>query len=132
MFTLGGFAIVQAADGGVLFCLRKDRPIWNLPGGRVELHESPWKATERELFEETGVVGIVDRLIAVDYDVGKNDLASYFLCKAPQVLPTETDEAERFSFFTKADMPETMYSRHRRIVERFFDGEAAFFSSVVT
>jgi len=52
-------ALVLSNDycGKVLAVTRKGRPNdWNLPGGKVELHEQPRDALVRELYEETGIV----------------------------------------------------------------------------
>ena len=39
---------------------------WTLPGGRVEHGEDPFDTVIRELGEETGAEGVVERLIGVD------------------------------------------------------------------
>lgn len=39
---------------------------WTLPGGRVEHAEEPFEAVTRELTEETGCRGIIERLLGVD------------------------------------------------------------------
>lgn len=40
--------------------------VWTLPGGGLEFGESPTRAVLRELEEETGFVGEIERLIEVD------------------------------------------------------------------
>ncbi|WP_426502490.1 NUDIX hydrolase [Dactylosporangium sp. McL0621] len=39
---------------------------WTLPGGRVEHAEDPFDTVIRELAEETGCTGVVERLLGVD------------------------------------------------------------------
>jgi ADP-ribose pyrophosphatase YjhB (NUDIX family) len=43
-----------------------DETTWTLPGGRVEHAEDPFHAVTRELSEETGYDGVVERLLGVD------------------------------------------------------------------
>lgn len=54
-----GVAIVQDTDGRVLMAERRMNQLspgfWELPGGKVELGETPAAAARRELFEETGL-----------------------------------------------------------------------------
>ena len=40
--------------------------VWTLPGGGLEFGESPRHAVLRELEEETGFIGEIDRLVEVD------------------------------------------------------------------
>lgn len=67
-FRLAAYA-VSIEDGRVLLA-RHMPPTgesnWTLPGGRVEHGEDPFDAVIREVAEETGCVGVVDRLLGVD------------------------------------------------------------------
>lgn len=61
---------------GALFCDDQERvllvnptykPQWEIPGGIVELNESPCQACEREIGEELGLQRTVTRLLSVSY-----------------------------------------------------------------
>ncbi|MEC1751783.1 NUDIX hydrolase [Bacillus mojavensis] len=54
MYTEGAFVIVTNAKRQILLVKRKDVPLWDLPGGRVESGETPEAAAIREVMEETG------------------------------------------------------------------------------
>ena len=66
----------------------KYKNLWGLPKGRVEPSESLEKAVLRELFEETGLVGEINGVIAIR---NKNDFekTSIFICY--DVIPLSED-----------------------------------------
>ncbi|NEC14315.1 NUDIX domain-containing protein [Streptomyces sp. SID8014] len=53
------------ADGRVLLA-QHGSGTWTLPGGGVEAGEDPFDTVSRELTEETGLTGVVERLLGVD------------------------------------------------------------------
>lgn len=64
-------AAVSAAviDAGRVLLVQRQLPpwagAWSLPGGAVELGETALAAAAREVFEETGILPVVDEPIAV-------------------------------------------------------------------
>ena len=56
---------VVLRGGQVLLVQRSDTRLWALPGGMMEVGETPAGAAERELYEETGLRGRATRLLGV-------------------------------------------------------------------
>lgn len=52
---MGAFTIIQNQGGQVLWVKRTDYDVWNLPGGKSDNNEPPWKTAQREVMEETGL-----------------------------------------------------------------------------
>ncbi|MER6046243.1 NUDIX domain-containing protein [Streptomyces sp. NPDC001793] len=67
-FRLAAYAV--CIEGGRVLLARyvspKGESNWTLPGGRVEHAEDPFDAVIREVAEETGCDGVVERLLGVD------------------------------------------------------------------
>ena len=61
---LGAEAVV-ARDGRLLLIRRADNGLWALPGGLVDVGETPAQAALRELREEAGLSGRVTRLLGM-------------------------------------------------------------------
>lgn len=67
---VAAYAVVRDDTDRILLCHLHPSvghgDVWTLPGGGLEFGESPAAAALRELEEETGFVGEVDRLLGVD------------------------------------------------------------------
>jgi len=65
---LAAYAVIVDDDDRVLLALwnEGDEPLWTMPGGGVELHETPEQAAVRELREETGYLVELTGLLGVD------------------------------------------------------------------
>ena len=54
-------------DDQVLLLQPSYKPNWEIPGGAIEVDESPWATAARELAEELGLDRPLGRLLVVDY-----------------------------------------------------------------
>ncbi|MGG1015180.1 NUDIX hydrolase [Bacillus subtilis] len=61
MYTQGAFVIVLNESQQILLVKRKDVPLWDLPGGRVD----PGESAVREVLEETGYNAALSAKIGV-------------------------------------------------------------------
>jgi ADP-ribose pyrophosphatase YjhB (NUDIX family) len=64
---MGAGVLFLDEQGRVLLVNPTYKPQWEIPGGIVELNESPRQAAEREVAEELGIVKALERLLCVAY-----------------------------------------------------------------
>jgi ADP-ribose pyrophosphatase YjhB (NUDIX family) len=87
-FTYRVGAIV-IRDGYVLLTRNLSEDYWFTPGGRVEIGESAHAAIDREIKEEVGVAGRIDRLLWSSEnffrmgEISHHEIALYFLVTLP-------------------------------------------------
>ena len=131
-------AVVLDREGSVLLVREKEDGLWTLPGGWVDVGESPSEAAEREVKEESGYEVRAARLLALwdrdkhphpplPFHVYKLCLGCELLGGEPLVSGTETDGV---GFFRKDALPELSLGRVTprqigRLVELATDGERA-------
>jgi 8-oxo-dGTP diphosphatase len=65
LVMVGAAAIIVNDAGEVLLQLRSDTHTWGPPGGALEPGEEPADAVIREVFEETGLVVMPERLVGI-------------------------------------------------------------------
>ena len=67
---VAAYAVIRDEQDRVLLCHINPSvgvgDVWTLPGGGLEFGEPPARAVLRELEEETGFVGEIERLVEVD------------------------------------------------------------------
>ncbi|HJD15366.1 MAG TPA: NUDIX domain-containing protein [Candidatus Enterococcus stercoripullorum] len=76
-YSHGAFNVV-IVNQKVLLVKRRDFPLWDLPGGVVELDELPTQAAIREMYEETGYEVQIDYEFARYIDKTRNDCQHLF------------------------------------------------------
>jgi len=90
----------------VLLILRRDVPVWVLPGGGVDPNESPDHAILREILEETGFHVKISRLAGVYTPI--NRLARFthlYECQIIAGEPTPSSETKAVRFFPLNELP---------------------------
>jgi 8-oxo-dGTP pyrophosphatase MutT (NUDIX family) len=96
---------IRRPDGRLLLHTKPSYPpgTWRMPSGGVEWGETPEAAARREVAEETGLPGHLERLLGVlTYEVGDRGPAVYFasavfLIAAPDERPAVRDPGEKIS-----------------------------------
>lgn len=118
-------ACVVVADSrmGILLVKRRVEPkagSWCLPGGFLELDESPEQGALRELREEAGLEGRDPVLLGVltnHSDEYETVLVIGYLVRLFEGRLKPGDDAEAVRWFHANRLPEIAFSSHRRFVD---------------
>ena len=96
---------------------------WCLPGGFMELGETPEKAALRELKEETGLSGQINMLLGVS----SNPSAQYhtvlmigFLVKSYTGNLVAGDDADDAASFYYDELPEIAFESHSKFIRQYY------------
>ncbi|MDI3424153.1 NUDIX hydrolase [Streptomyces luteolus] len=106
---------VVREDGRLLAIRRADNGNWELPGGVLELNETPEAGAAREVLEETGIQVEVDELTGVYKNTTRGIVALVFRCKPSGGTERTSDESTAVAWLTPdeitARMPEVYATR---------------------
>ncbi|MGW1935848.1 NUDIX hydrolase [Streptomyces sp. CB03578] len=95
-------------DGRLLAIRRADNGTWELPGGVLELTESPEAGVRREVLEETGIEVEVDELTGVYKNTARGIVALVFRCKPSGGTERTSEESTAVSWLTPEEVSEQM------------------------
>ena len=117
-------AVVLDELGRVLLVLRNKPPHkgrWCLPGGFLEVDETPEAGCLRELAEETGLTGNVTDLVGLE--MGENPQYKAVLVVGYHVVVTggalkAGDDSDEACFFPLNEMPPVAFRSHRLLLQR--------------
>jgi ADP-ribose pyrophosphatase YjhB (NUDIX family) len=116
---VGVGAVVANAAGEILLIKRADSGVWLYPTGWADVGYSPAEVAVKEVFEETGIVCVPERLIAVidGLQAGFSRIPLYslvFLCRAVGgELAAHPHECEDVGWFGEHDLPSPLAGRER-------------------
>ncbi|MGL4336436.1 MAG: NUDIX hydrolase [Turicibacter sp.] len=124
MGTQGAFAVIINEEKKVLLVKRRDYPIWDLPGGRVDPGESVVDCAIREAKEETGVdIKVMEKVgeyIRPKFD----DIQHVFTGEITGgELFLKTDESCKIAFFPLDRLPMLMVPNRRHQIKDYVSGK---------
>ena len=131
----GVTAVVVNEQDEVLLQLRRDTKTWAPPSGGVEPGETVADAAIREVYEETGIAVVPQRVVAVlsgsDYFVTYPNgdqmatVTTVFRCRPVQPSAPRVNDDESFDirYFPSDALPENMLPRHKRIISMALENE---------
>lgn len=99
---------VVREDGRFLAIRRADNGTWELPGGVLELSESPEAGVIREVLEETGIQVEVDELTGVYKNTTRGIVALVFRCKPAGGAEQTSAESTAVEWLTPEEITERM------------------------
>ncbi|MEU8466317.1 NUDIX domain-containing protein [Streptomyces sp. NPDC029003] len=100
--------VVVRDDGRLLAIRRADNGTWELPGGVLELAETPEGGVRREVLEETGIHVEVDELTGVYKNITAGVVALVFRCKPCGGTERPSGESTAVQWLTPDEVTERM------------------------
>ncbi|MET7382318.1 NUDIX domain-containing protein [Streptomyces sp. NPDC005526] len=100
--------VVVREDGRLLAMRRADNGTWELPGGVLELDETPEAGVAREVLEETGIHVEVDELTGVYKNTTRGIVALVFRCKPSGGTERTSSESTAVAWLTPEEVSECM------------------------
>lgn len=100
--------VVVRDDGRLLAIRRADNGAWELPGGVLELEETPEEGVRREIREESGIEVEVAELTGVYKNVTVGVVALVFRCKPSGGAERTSDESTAVQWLTPEEVSERM------------------------
>jgi ADP-ribose pyrophosphatase YjhB (NUDIX family) len=118
--------VVTDSEERVLLVRRSVDPrkgYWCLPGGFIELGETPEQAALRELEEETGFSGRIGKLLGVTSISGMiydTILMIGYSVRQYSGELTAGDDASDAAFFRSQELPEIAFDSHLRFIREYY------------
>ncbi len=100
--------VVVRDDGRLLAIRRADNGTWELPGGVLELEETPEGGVRREVLEETGIHVEVGGLTGVYKNIVVGVVALVFRCKLSGGAERLSGETTAVQWLTREEVSERM------------------------
>jgi len=133
LILVGSVVLVWNKDGEVLLQQSHDpHGTWGLPGGLMELRESPEETAYREVYEETGIHVKNLQLINVfsgakhfvkleNGDEFQAVTTAYYTHDYEGEPTVNKEEAIQVKFFSITELPEYIVGSHKKMIEVYVE-----------
>lgn len=139
ILQLRACGFIRDTNGHVLLCRRADVMLWDVPGGTIELDETPSQGVVREVREETGLDVVAEHLIGIysghafEWTYPNGDQAQIFAvfldCRIiGGVLEGKSKENVTVAFFPPDHLPPLLPRTVKLINDALANRTAAFFN----
>ncbi len=130
--------VVVDDQAGLLLVKRNVAPkigSWCLPGGFMELGETPEDCALRELKEETGLSGRINTLLGVTTNPSQSYHTVFlagFHIHPTTGIPKPGDDASAVAFFPPQKLPPIAFESHARFIRIYYSGYSTHTDVIVT
>ncbi len=124
MATRGAFSIIKNESGKILLIRRKDFPIWDLPGGKLENNETIEICAIREAEEETGYIIQLEKQIGEYHRPTRQDIQYVFTGKIIGGKPIHRgSETSKLKFCHVKFLPLLMVPHRKEQIKDYVSGK---------
>jgi 8-oxo-dGTP diphosphatase len=135
---VGTSAVIRNERGEILLQHRSDNGLWGIPGGVLDPGEDPAAGIIREVWEETGLDVVPERLIGVyggpdhieifpNGDTAAVTSICFACCVRGGALKVDDDESLDLRWFMPDALPDNMVEVHRPRIEHMLMLDTAYF-----
>ncbi|GAB4144792.1 MAG: hypothetical protein OHK0017_03660 [Patescibacteria group bacterium] len=112
MFRIASFVVIANQKNQVLLCHRRDRDLWNLPGGGANFLELPKACAKREVKEEISFSIAIERLCGVYFKPKNLEIVFCYEGKINGGQFVISDEADQIEYFDPLALPSNIAPNH--------------------
>jgi 8-oxo-dGTP diphosphatase len=95
---------------------------WEIPGGRLENGEDPYKGLKREVQEEAGITATVLLPMSINYYVredGQTITGIVFACKTDEATITLSEEHSEYKWVSLEEAKKLIFDPMKKEIDRF-------------
>lgn len=96
---------------------------WALVAGFIDLGEHPEEGAIREMKEETGLDGVIERLMDLSFDPVSQTIVILYKARVVGGVLAPNDDAQDARWFTRADLPDLAFDSTRQTVKAWLAGD---------